>query len=246
MDPTFVIAAAFFVVAILYASVGHAGASGYLATMALLGVVPETLRPTALALNVLSAAIVTARFAHAGLVPWRALLPFAAGSIPLAYIGGGIELPGAVYRPLLGVVLVVAAWRLATTARSALDDTAPVRAPVVASVVIGGAIGLLSGLVGTGGGIFLSPIVLFLGWASTRRTSGLAAGFILATSAAGLAGNVAAVQSIPDAIPLWAAAVAIGALLGTEIGTARAGAPTLRRLLAVILVVAALKFILIG
>ena len=246
MEPSIVLAVVFFAVAVLYASVGHAGASGYLAAMALLGVAPETLRPTALALNILVASIVTFRFARAGLVSWRALVPFVLGSVPMAFIGGGISLPGAVYKPLVGVVLLVAAWRLASTARSILDDAAGVRAPVVPSIAIGGGIGLLSGIIGTGGGIFLSPIVLFLGWASTRRASGLSAGFILATSSAGLAGNVAAIGAIPSALPLWALAVALGAVLGTEVGVARAGAPTLRRLLAVVLVVAGLKLILVG
>lgn len=246
MDETLLLAVAFFAIAVLYASVGHAGASAYLAAMALLGVAPETLRPTALALNILVASIVTFRFARAGLVSWRALLPFVLGSIPMAFIGGGISLPGAVYKPLVGVVLLVAAWRLASTARSVLDDDAGVRAPAVPSVVIGAGIGLLSGIIGTGGGIFLSPIVLFLGWASTRRTSGLSAGFILATSSAGLAGNVAAIGSIPPALPLWGLAVALGAIVGTEVGTARAGAPTLRRLLAVVLVVAGLKLMFVG
>lgn len=247
MDPTIVLAATFFVAAILYASVGHAGASGYLAAMGLLGVAPETMRPTALALNILVASIVTVRFHLAHQVHWRSVLPFVLGSIPMAFIGGGLVLPAGLYKPLAGAVLLVAAGRLAMTAgrAGAAEEPAP-RVPLVPAVAIGGAIGLLSGLVGTGGGIFLTPLILFAHWAGTRTAAGISSAFILANSIAGLLGNVASVQALPPALPIWLAAVAVGGLLGAELGARRLGTVGLRRALAAVLVVAGLKLIFLG
>lgn len=248
MDPAaLVLAAAFAVVAVLFSSVGHAGASGYLAAMALLGLAPETMKPTALALNIAAAAVVTLRFHAAGLVAWRSVAPFVAGSIPLAFIGGSLALPGALYKPLVGAVLIFAAYRLLRTAGmvEAPTSAAPgVRfAPAALS---GGAIGLLAGLTGTGGGVFLTPLLLFAGWAPARAAAGMSAAFILANSIAGLAGNVSSVQALPSQLPLWLAAAALGGLGGAELGARRLGVPTLRRALGVVLVVAGLKLILLG
>jgi uncharacterized membrane protein YfcA len=247
MDPTVILAATFFAAAILYASVGHAGASGYLAAMGLLGVAPATMRPTALALNVLVASIVTIRFHLAGQVPWRSVLPFVAGSIPMAFVGGGLVLPVDVYKPLAGVVLLVAAARLAMTAgrAGAAEEPAP-RVPVVPAIAVGGVIGLLSGLVGTGGGIFLTPLILFVHWAGARTAAGISSAFILANSIAGLLGNVASVQALPAGLPIWLAAVAAGGLIGAEMGARRLGTVGLRRALAVVLLVAGLKLIVLG
>jgi uncharacterized membrane protein YfcA len=247
MDPTVILAATFFAAAILYASVGHAGASGYLAAMGLLGVAPATMRPTALALNVLVASIVTLRFHLAGQVHWRAVLPFVAGSIPMAFVGGGLVLPVDVYKPLAGVVLLVAAARLAMTAgrAGAAEEPAP-RVPVVPAIAVGALIGLLSGLVGTGGGIFLTPLILFVHWAGARTAAGISSAFILANSIAGLLGNVASVQALPAGLPIWLAAVAVGGLIGAEIGARRLGTVGFRRALAVVLLVAGLKLIVLG
>lgn len=238
---------AFFVAAILYSSVGHAGASAYLAAMGLVGLAPATMRPTALALNILVASIVTVRFHLAGQVAWRSVLPFVLSSIPLAFIGGGLTLPTAVYKPLAGVVLLVAAGRLAwTSVRAAAAEEPSPRVPFVPAVGIGGVIGLLSGLVGTGGGIFLTPLLLFARWSGARAAAGISAAFILANSISGLLGNVAAVASLPPALPIWLLTVAAGGLVGAEIGARRLGTVGLRRALAVVLVVAGLKLIFIG
>jgi uncharacterized membrane protein YfcA len=246
-DTTLLLTGAFFIAAILYSSVGHAGASAYLAAMGLVGVAPATMRPTALALNVLVASIVTVRFHLAGQVAWRSVLPFVIGSIPLAFIGGGLTLPTAVYKPLAGVVLLVAAARLAwTSARAATVEEPSPSVPVVPAVGIGGVIGLLSGLVGTGGGIFLTPLLLFAHWSGARAAAGISAAFILANSISGLLGNVAAVSSLPPALPIWLVAVAAGGLVGAEIGARRLGTVGLRRALAVVLLVAGLKLIFIG
>src|SRR3712207_1382952 len=151
-----------FAAAILYSSVGHAGASGYLAAMALVGLAPEVMKPTALALNILVATIAPVRFYRAGYFYWSALWPFAIGSVPLAFVGGAITLPGYVYKPAVGIVLLYAAYRLVRSTmkeprQAAVKGISIPTAPAVAS---GGVIGLLSGLTGTGGGIFLSPLLL--------------------------------------------------------------------------------------
>lgn len=248
IDPLF-LAAFFFVAALLYASVGHAGASAYLAIMALSEVAPDVARPTALALNIVVATFVTLRFWRGGYISGRALLPFLLGSIPLAFLGGSLPVAPALYKKLVGLVLLFAAAGMALTARRAAQtDTgrAKPQVPTVPAVGIGAAIGLLSGLTGTGGGIFLSPVLLFAGWAETRAASGLAAPFILGNSIAGLAGNVSRLASLPSTLPLWIGAVVIGAVLGSELGNRRAPTLLLRRALSVVLVIAGFKLIFLG
>ena len=247
MDQTLVLAVAFFAAAVLYASVGHAGASGYLAAMAIVGVAPATMKPTALALNILVATIVTIRFHLAGHIRWRALVPFVLGSIPLAFIGGALVLPAAIYKPVVGVILLIAAAQLLRTAsRAGATDDQPTTVPFGPAVVSGAGIGLLSGLTGTGGGIFLTPLILFAGWTSARVASGISAAFILANSISGLLGNVTSLGSLPPALPIWLAAVAAGGLIGAELGARRLGTPALRRVLAIVLVIAGLKLIFLG
>jgi uncharacterized membrane protein YfcA len=240
VDSAWLLALAFFAGAILYSSVGHAGASGYLAAMAFAGMAPATMRPTALVLNLLVASIATVRFARAGYFSWRLLWPFALGSVPFAYVGGGITLPGDWYRALVGLVLWVAAIRLWLNLTVSRQERQP---PVIVAVLCGAGIGLLAGLTGTGGGIFLSPLLLFLRWAETRQTGGVAAAFILLNSLAGLAGNPASLSNLPADLPLWAAAVVIGGLIGAEIGSRRIGTPAFRRVLGVVLLVAGGKLI---
>ena len=246
MEQTIVVAILFAVVATLYASVGHAGASGYLAVMAIAGVQPGIMRPTALVLNILVATIVVVSFARAGRIAWRSLVPFVIASIPLAFIGGLVVLPGSLYKPLVGVVLLGAAVRFFVTAGRFPGDEQEVHVPTAPAVGIGGVIGLMSGLTGTGGGIFLTPLLLFLRWAGPRMAAGLSSAFILANSTAGLAGNFAAVRVIPDSLVYWLPAVGIGALIGSELGAQRLSPPAIRRALALVLVVAGLKLIFLG
>ena len=244
MEGVLLLAALFFVAAVLYGMVGHAGASAYLAIMALVGVSPEVMRPTALLLNILVASIVTLRFARAGHVRPGSTVPFLVGSIPAAFIGGAILLPPELYRPLVGVVLIVAAFRFGVTAASPGEEFPP-RAPVLLAVISGAVIGLLAGLTGTGGGIFLTPLLLAAGWAGTRFAAGTSALFILANSVSGLAGNYSSVGNIPSAIPIWLAAVAAGGFIGSELGSRRLPAPWLRRGLALVLLIAGLKLIFV-
>lgn len=237
------IAGCILVAALLYSSVGHGGASGYLAAMALFGLAPAVMRPTALVLNLLVAAIGTIQFARAGHFSWRLFWPFAAGSIPTAFVGGAITLPPGVYKQLLGGVLLVAAFRLFLSPKTAAGEDIR-RIPIALAVLIGCTIGLLSGLTGVGGGIFLSPLLLVFRWATPKTTAAISAAFIWVNSAAGLLGRLATVHSIPSVALIWAVAAAAGGLAGAHYGSRRLAGLTLRRLLAVVLVVAGGKLLL--
>jgi len=235
---------AFFAVALLYSSVGHAGATGYLALMALAGLAPEVMRPTALVLNLAVACIAVVRFAHAEQLPWRTLPYFVIGSIPAAYLAGSLEIPDTIYRPLLATVLIAAALRLAARAQmdvSSARAALPPRGLVAA--LVGGFIGLLAGATGTGGGVFLTPLVIARRWASTRAAAGLSAGFILANSIAGLAARPASLDLLPATLPLALAAAAVGGLIGSELGARRVSLITLRRILAAVMVIAATRLV---
>lgn len=229
--------------AMLYASVGHAGASAYLAIMALFGVAPETMRPTALVLNILVASFASWRYIRAGQFDLRVALPFIAGAAPLAFLGGTIHLSSQVYRPLVGAVLLVAAARLLWPVPLKRQDA--IAPPSLGTALAcGGAIGMLSGVTGTGGGIFLSPLLLLFGWTEVRRASGIAAVFILSNSAAGLAGSFASVGHLPAALPWFMLAVAAGAAAGTRLGISSLPTGRLVQALGVVLVIAGLKLIL--
>jgi uncharacterized membrane protein YfcA len=248
VDPL-LLAALFFLAAVLYTTVGHAGASAYLAIMGVLGVAPDIARPTALALNIVVASLVTVRFWRAGHLSGRALAPFIIGSVPLAFIGGSLPVAPALYKQLVGLVLLAAAVAVAVTARRAASaDTghAVPRVPLLPAIGIGGGIGLLSGLTGTGGGIFLSPVLVLARWSEMRAASGISAAFILANSLSGLAGNLSRLASIPAEIPLWAGFVVLGALVGSEIGSRRGRTLLLRRALSLVLVVAGFKLLFFG
>lgn len=242
MEQILILAALFAAAAILYGMVGHAGASAYLAAMALVGLEPAVMKPTALVLNVFVACVVTVRFARAGFVKPVAALPFLLGSVPAAFVGGALTLPGELYRPLVGAMLLFAAVRFGVTAARAGEEFAP-RAPRFAAVASGAVIGLLAGLTGTGGGIFLTPLLIAAGWAGTRYAAGASVVFILANSLSGLAGNLTAVGNVPPAILLWLPAVVVGGAIGSELGSRRLPAPWVRRALAAVLLVAGLKLI---
>ncbi|MDD1749387.1 MAG: sulfite exporter TauE/SafE family protein [Methanothrix sp.] len=243
MTSTLTLTLLIFIAALLYASVGHGGASGYLAAMALFNVAPEVMKPTALVLNLFVTGIGTVRYARAGCFAWNIFWPFAVLSIPFAFLGGMWRLPPATYRIILGLVLLFAAWRLAIRQSA---HAPPTQKPIVlpAALVMGAAIGLLSGLTGVGGGIFLSPLLLLLGWADVRKTAGVSSAFILVNSTAGLLGHVESVRSLPHQILWWAPAVLVGGALGAELGSRRLTPLTMRRMLAAVLVVAGLKMLL--
>lgn len=235
-----------FLAATLYSSVGHAGASGYLAAMALFGLAPDVMRPTALALNILVASLAVYRYSRAGQNDWRLLVPFVLTSVPAAFIGGLIHVPPSLYRPLVGVVLIFSAVHLARTAqRAATGDAAVRRPPPAMALAAGAGLGLLAGLTGTGGGIFLSPLILFMGWAGTRTALGVASAFILLNSIAGLAGTTFSIGALPAALPVWAMAALAGGLIGTQLGTKTLPVPGIRYALALVLAVAGAKMLFV-
>ena len=236
-----ILAGLIFAAALLYSSVGHAGASGYLAAMALFGLAPDTMKPTALVLNILVASLTTVGFYRAGCFSWPLLWPFALGSIPAAFLGGALHLPTNIYKPLVGIVLWVGAARLAWPGNK--EPAKPKPVPITPGVVWGVGIGLLSGLTGTGGGIFLSPLLLFAGWAETRQTGGVSAAFILVNSLAGLAGRFTTMDKLPSALPVWALAAFTGGLIGASLGSRRLAPLRFRQLLALVLVIAGAKLL---
>ncbi len=243
MTEIWILAVAILFMALLYSSVGHGGGSGYLAAMALLGIAPEVMRPVALVLNILVAGIATVQFARAGFFQWRTFWPFAVTSIPLAFVGGMVTLPVGVYKPLVGLVLLFAAYRLWLKTRDHSSEITELP-PLYVAMLVGAGIGLLSGLTGVGGGIFLSPLLLLMNWAEVRRTAAVSAAFVLVNSAAGLAGNIFSLQRVPSAIVAWGIAAVVGGIIGSELGRRRLATLTLRRLLAIVLIIAGLKLIL--
>ncbi len=229
--------------AALYSSVGHGGASAYLAIMALFAVAPETMRPTALALNLVVAGFGALRYGLRGQTNLRLLLAFAVTAAPAAFLGGMIHLPPEYYRPLVGALLWAAALRLFWQPRRLAYREVHMPSLFV-TLPAGAGLGLLAGLTGTGGGIFLSPLIIIFGWERPRHTSGVAAAFIFLNSAAGLAGNVAAVRALPAELPILAGAVAAGALLGTWLGVEKLPRERLLQALALVLVLAGAKLLL--
>lgn len=227
-------------VAMLYASVGQAGGSGYLAAMALMGVPPAVMRPTALLLNMLVAGIATVKFYRAGYLSWSAFWPFAATSVPAAFLGGSLSLQPGTYHVLVGIVLLYTAYRLYRV--DPLLTTPLVKAPPVwMALLVGVGVGLLAGLTGIGGGVLFGPLLLCLGWSDTRPALGLSAMMNLTNSAAGLLGHMPSVNALPSAIALWAVAAMIGGWIGAEYGSRKLSSRTLQRLLAVVLTIAGLK-----
>ena len=177
MDILFPVALA--IVATLYSAVGQAGGTGYVALMGLAGFAPAIIKPTALALNVLVSAIGCVRFYRLGLLTWRSAYPFAVLGLPFSLLGGALHLPPSTYQPVVGVLLLVAGAQMMHSARPAkpLDRAAPDAPPFLGSLLVGGIIGLVSGVTGVGGGIFLAPLVLSLGWATTRQTAAISVVF---------------------------------------------------------------------
>lgn len=243
VSETIAIALLFFIGAALYASVGHGGASSYLAVMGLFSFSPAAMKPTALALNILVAAVATVKFYRAGLFKWNLFWPFAVVSIPAAFAGGATVLPARWYKVLVGIVLLYAAvWMFRSSLKPASQE--PHAPPLLGAIIAGLVIGFLSGLTGVGGGIFLSPLLLYMGWSETRATSAVAAPFILVNSISGLLGHFSSVAELPANIPVWGTAAVIGGWIGATYGARRAPTPVLRQLLSLVLIVAGAKLIL--
>src|SRR6184192_2101406 len=228
------------VIAFLYSSVGHAGASGYIATMTLFGIAPAVIRPTALVLNILVASIGAFQFWRAGHFCWKLFWPFALLSIPAAYVGGYLQPSASVLRILIGIVLLFSAARLLFR-RSDPPQTYPPSQP--AAISVGAGLGFLAGLTGTGGGIFLTPLLLFCRWAHIRQAAAVSALFILVNSIAGLVGYFSKVHSIPSLGFVLAAAAIIGGTVGSRLGSRHFPTRTISILLAIVLTIAGAKLI---
>jgi uncharacterized protein len=236
----------FLCVAILYSSVGHAGASGYLAAMALLGFAPEQMRPTALALNILVSSIGLFRFYRAGFIDIKKVLPFVITSAPCAFFAAKYPIAKEYYSLLLGLFLIIAALAVFKSAHALKqqENEYPLRNiawPLAA--IAGAAIGVISGFTGTGGAIFLTPLLLFAHWAHTREASGISVAFVFINSLTALAGLWKAGHELPNALPVWLAAVALGALIGTQLGIKRLPVRALRYALSFVLLIAATKLL---
>ncbi len=227
-------------IAFLYSSVGHAGASGYIATMTLFGLAAMIIRPTALVLNILVATIGTFQFWRAGYFSWKLFWPFALLSIPTAYFGGHLQPSASVLRTLIGLVLLFSAVRLIFRRSDPAKIATPSRPTAIG---VGAGLGFLSGLTGTGGGIFLTPLLLFCRWAQIRQAAAVSALFILVNSIAGLVGYFTAVHSIPSLGLFLAAAAIIGGALGSHLGSRRFPTRTISILLAIVLMIAGTKLI---
>jgi uncharacterized membrane protein YfcA len=246
-DPTLALGLTglFLLMALLYSSVGLGGGSGYLAAMALLGVAPDRFRIIALTLNVVVSAIGLVKFARAGHFNGRLLFPFVLASVPLAFVGGYFTLPAQLFRLVVGVALIWAAVLLIWKPPKPEGQVKSAPPPWV-SMAVGGAIGLLSGLIGIGGGVFLAPFLILRGWASARTTACVSSAFILANSLSALAGVATHAQEVPSFLPVWMVAVAMGGWLGAELGSKRLHPRTMHWILAVILVVAGARIMVSG
>jgi uncharacterized protein len=235
----------FALVAILYAAVGQAGGTGYIAVMGLVGFAPDVIKPTALALNILVAAIGSARFYRSGLLTWRSCYPFAILGAPFSLLGGAIHLPAKLYQPIVGALLLLAAFQMIRSARFAglQDERAPNDPPFFGSLLAGGLIGFVSGITGVGGGIFLAPLVLSFGWVETRQASAVSAVFNLLNSAAALAGVWATMPALPESLPSWLASVGLGAIIGSWLGAQHLPPTVLRIILGALLLASGLRMI---
>ena len=229
-----------FVIAVLYSSVGHAGASGYIAVMSLLSLAPAEIKPIALALNILVASIGSWQFWRAGHFSWSLFWPFALLSVPFAFLGGYLNLPTQVFKVIVGIVLLVSAAQFLVRPPAEGEPHPPAR-PLAMGV--GAGLGMLSGMTGTGGGIFLTPLLIFLRWARTKTASAVSALFILMNSISGLLGNISATQTFPRFGFSLLVAAGVGGAIGSYCGSRRLAPLVIKRLLAVVLILAGLKLV---
>ncbi len=229
-------------IAFLYSSVGFGGATGYLAAMSLFGISPETMASTALILNIIVASISFSSYFRAGHLNTRLLLPFLLTSIPAAFLGGYLKLTDQIYYILLYTVLTFVAIRLLFFSKS-LENRISHLPPLWAALLVGLGIGLLSGMVGIGGGIFLSPVIILSGWGNSKQASAVAAAFIVLNSVSGLVGRMFGGNFIFGEFGAWLLPFGLlGALAGSYIGAEKFSSLTLRRALGIVMSFAVTNF----
>ena len=230
--------------AILYSSVGHGGASSYIAIMSLMGTPIASIKPIGLVLNIIVSSVASYRFIKNKLFNLKIFIPVAIGSIPAAFIGGYLNLTSDIYRVLVGVILVFAGFQflfdIFKYVKKKTDRPVNFWLGLFAGVIIG----FLSGLTGTGGGIFLSPLIVFLGWTTVKGSSGTAAVFILLNSISGLLGNITSISLIPNTIFLYSFSAFGGVLIGTQLGIKIFNEHYMKNALGIVLIVAGFKFII--
>ncbi len=237
------------IIAALYASVGHGGASGYLAVLSLTVYAsndPVWLKQHAWCLNLLVAGIAFLAYKKSGFFDMKLALPFIVASIPAAFFGGYLRVDNTVYDILLALTLLFAAWKLYSLNKSNPETSVNQSPPFVIALIIGFVIGFLSGIIGVGGGIFLSPIILIFGWSNPKTTAGVAAAFIWVNSLAGLLGSTISGQLVVDLstlIPL-AISVLIGGYVGSKYGSERLSQNSIRNILVAVMLIASLRQIL--
>jgi uncharacterized membrane protein YfcA len=231
-----------FVVAFLYASVGHGGASGYLALMALFSMSPAFMKPTALLLNLFVSLSAFILFYRGGHFKWKLFLPFALASVPLSFLGGMIAIDAEVYKKVLGALLLIPVVRMLFFPNASEQDLK--EGSTGLSVLIGAVIGFLSGLIGIGGGIILSPVLLLLKWTNQKQTAAISALFIFVNSLAGLGGQLSKGLNVESGMFMYAGIAFVGGTLGGWLGASRFNQQILKYLLAAVLLLAALKLLL--
>lgn len=244
MDSLFLFCTLLLIVAFLYASVGHGGASGYLALMALFSVAPAVMKPTALLLNLFVSLTAFLQFYRGKHFVWKVFFPLALASVPMAFAGGLITIDATIYKKILGLLLVFSVIRLLLPKKNTSQELKP--AHFSGALLMGGVIGLLSGMIGIGGGIILSPLLIFFNWTDQKQTAAISALFIFVNSASGLMGQLTNGIQFSGDMFLYVTVAFAGGIAGAYFGAMKFRQTIMKKILAVVLMVAAYKLLFTG
>ena len=225
----------------MYASVGHGGASGYLALMAMFNMAPEVMKPTALLLNVFVSLIAFSQFYTASHFKWKIFLPLSLGSVPMSFVGGLLVVDGNVYKKILAILLLFPVVRFIAFNKTEVTNLR--NHSFILALVIGGIIGLLSGMIGIGGGIILSPVLLLLRWADQKQAAAISAIFIFVNSVSGLAGQLSKGIQFNQHMLLYVVLALAGGVIGSWFGARKFKQDVLKKILAVVLLIAIVKLL---